>query len=162
MRTLSVFCSCTLLLLVGSCIALPEDEPYIDLTWHFSFSATSVCGDPPTQFEYPKNSGQLESCNGSDYSEEKALDRNSSTRWQSANGETPVEISFTLKKVCHRKRRGWSPAVQNPSFIPVASGLAKFGRYSNNDRRRPATLPLPGGEIRTVIHNTWSVRARRL
>lgn len=97
MRATPVFC--TLVLLVASCIALPENEPYIDLTWHFSFSATSVCGDPPTQFEYPQNSGQLQTCNGSDYSEEKALDRNSSTRWQSANGETPVEISFTLIQV---------------------------------------------------------------
>lgn len=91
---------CTLLLLVASCNALPVDEHYVDLTRYFSFSATSVCGDPPTQFEYPKNSGQLQSCNGSDYSEEKALDGNLSTRWQSANGETPVEISFTLNKVC--------------------------------------------------------------
>lgn len=143
MRYTSVFC--TLLLLVASSIALPEDEPYIDLTWHFSFSATSVCGDPPTQFEYPQNSGQLQSCNGSDYSEEKALDRNSSTRWQSANGETPVEISFTLEQVwewLRSKRRGWLSCKTLPLYLQPAVSLSLAGIRITVDGGLPRYLYL--------------------
>lgn len=90
---------CALLLLLVNCVALPVDEPYIDLTSYYSLSASSVCGDAPTQFEIPKNSGQLQNCNGSEYLVENAVDGNSSTRWQSASGDTPVEIYFTLSQV---------------------------------------------------------------
>ena len=91
-----------LLLLASSCSGVPQpvSEPSIDLTRYFTPSATSVCGDPPTQFELPKNSGQLQTCNGSQYAVENALDGNFSTRWQSANGETPVSLSLALNKVC--------------------------------------------------------------
>ena len=93
-----------LLLLAASCAALPADEPYIDLTRYFTFSATSVCGDTPTLFEFPKNSGQFQNCSGSEYSEDYVLDGDLNTRWQSISGETPVTISFTLNQVIPRRR----------------------------------------------------------
>ena len=91
-----------LLLLATSCAAQPMSGPNIDLTRFFSFSASSVCGDPPTPFEFPKNSGRFQSCNGSQFSVENALDGNFSTRWQSENGPSPVDISFTLNQVCRK------------------------------------------------------------
>ena len=95
-----IFWAAIELVFITSCAAIPTaTEPNIDLTRYFKFSASSTCGDPPISFEHPINSGQLESCFGSDHTEELALDGNSSTRWQSQIGETTVNITFSLKEV---------------------------------------------------------------
>ena len=100
--TWSVSVLYSLLLLVTASVALPENQPYIDLTSYFAVSSTSVCGDPPTLYESPRNSGNFQSCTGSEYSIDNTVDGNASTRWQSANGETPVEVSFSLLQVWKR------------------------------------------------------------
>lgn len=93
-----VLAACVLLL-AASCAALPAVGPYIDLTRYFSFSASSICGDPPTQFEFPVNSGQLQNCSAGDHVEAFATDGDPATWWQSANGETPVTFAFSLVQV---------------------------------------------------------------
>ena len=118
--------ACALLLLAASCAALPADEPYIDLTRYFTFSATSVCGDKPTLFEFPKNSGQFQNCSGSEYTEDHVFDGDPNTGWQSISGETPVTLSFTLNQVITRRRvfkkvgAGFNGAVSN-SFLYSAT-----------------------------------------
>ena len=92
--------TCWLLLLVASGgEALLETVPAIDLTDYFAVTASSTCGDPPTFHEWPKNSGSLESCSGSEYPVNSVVDGNVSTRWQSANGDAAVNVTFTLEQV---------------------------------------------------------------
>lgn len=90
------------LLLSASCTALPAEDPYIDLTRYFAFSASSTCGDPPALFEFPVNSGQLQNCSGDDHAEAFATDGDPTTRWQAANGETPVTLTFSLQQVSEK------------------------------------------------------------
>ena len=107
MRSISASCVLFLLVASGGGADLLQGEPLIDLTDHFAVSATSTCGDPPTLFEWPKNSGHFEVCSGSDYSIENVADGNASTRWQSVNGESSVDVTFTVNqvgiKLCSRK-----------------------------------------------------------
>ena len=93
------FLAACVLLLSASCAALPAEDLYIDLTRYFSFSASSTCGDPPSLFEFPVNSGQLQNCSGDDHVEAFATDGDPTTRWQSVNGETPVTLTFSLRQV---------------------------------------------------------------
>lgn len=89
------------LLVISStiCLALSENQPSIDLTSYFEVSATSTCGDPPTFFDSPKNSGQFGICSGTNYSIDNVIDGDNTTRWQSANGDSPVDVTFTLAQV---------------------------------------------------------------
>ena len=152
-----------LLILATSCVAQSVGEPYIDLTSYFTLSASSACGDPPTLFESPKNSGQFQSCNGSHFSAENAVDGNFSTRWQSANGESPVNISLTLDQVCMENiERGR----ENCLFLlfPAAGSLAAFDKYSTGGRLGCAAVPAPGGAPRgrAVLHGSVHVRPQHL
>ena len=89
-----------LLLLLGAGVATSQ-LPRLDLTASFLASSTSVCGegDTPTSYEAPQNSGLLQSCRESEFAAERASDGNSSTRWQSVSGASPVSLSFTLSEV---------------------------------------------------------------
>jgi hypothetical protein len=89
-----------LLITVGAAAGLTGNEPSVDLTDFFPVSsATSACGPdtPPTSYEEPQNSGQFQIC-GSDFSAENVQDGNSSTRWQSENGISPVYLNFTISE----------------------------------------------------------------
>ena len=92
------------LVFITSCTAFPTEGPHIDLTPYFSFSASSTCGDPPTMFEHPINSGILQACAAGDHSEELALDGDANTRWQSQVGEMNASVTFSLNRV---SKRGW-------------------------------------------------------
>jgi hypothetical protein len=93
-----------LLITVGAAAGLTGNEPSVDLTDFFPVSsATSACGPdtPPTSYEEPQNSGQFQICGsgGRDFSAENVQDGNSSTRWQSENGISPVYLNFTISEV---------------------------------------------------------------
>lgn len=93
------------LLLVGSCSANSSAAPSFDVTRHFSLSANSTCGgDPPTLFEDQNAPGVLLNCTVGEYEARLALDGDSNTRWQSATGDTPVTLTFSLQQVGQTKK----------------------------------------------------------
>lgn len=66
----------------------------LDVTEYVSFAANSTCVDtPPIEV-----SEDVSSCS-EDHNAQLALDGDPDTWWQSENGETPVELSFTLENV---------------------------------------------------------------
>ena len=70
----------------------------LDTTLGASVHASSVCGDPPSQYVPPGSSlPTLLPCNASQsYPAANLLDSNTSTRWQSENTESPVHITLSL------------------------------------------------------------------
>ena len=104
MRFLARLCGLLLVLSVTCRTAASlELEPSVDLADFFSISASSVCGrdTPPETFEDPQNSGQFRVCGegGGEFAAENALDGNSSTRWQSEAGVSPVSLNFSAAEV---------------------------------------------------------------
>ena len=93
------------LLLVGSCSANSSAPRSFDVTRHFSLSANSTCGgDPPTLFEDQNAPGVLLNCTVGEYEARLVLDGDSNTRWQSATGDTPVTLTFSLQQVSLTKK----------------------------------------------------------
>ena len=93
------------LLLVGSCSADSLAARSFDVTRHFGLSANSTCGgDPPTLFEDQNAPGVPLNCTAGEYEVRLALDGDSNTRWQSATGDTPVTLTFSLQQVGHTKK----------------------------------------------------------
>lgn len=93
-----------LLMAVGLSTGLLENQPSIDVTNFFTVSsATSTCGadTPPTSYEEPQNSDQFQTCGSGElhFSAENVLDGNSSTKWQSENGVSPVDVNFVIAEV---------------------------------------------------------------
>ena len=94
-----------LLLLLVSSLLLPclsnELSPPLfsfDTASGASVYASSVCGDPPSQYVPPGDSPPtLLPCNSSQtYPASSLLDSNTSTRWQSQNTDSPVSITISL------------------------------------------------------------------
>ena len=93
-----------LLIAVGVAAGLPGSQPSVDLTELFPISsATSACGSdtPLTSYEEPQNSGLFQTCGsgGNEFPVQSLQDGNSSTKWQSENGISPVQLNFTISEV---------------------------------------------------------------
>ena len=134
-RTLSV----VLLLLASSSGVFSGNKPYIDLTNYFTVSVTSVCGDPPTPFELPQNSGQFQVCVGNEYSVDNLVDGNLDTRWQSVSGESPVDILFTIKQVCIYEDDWLTTQIHSFSLAHICTTT---GGYSSDTNHKSSTLHL--------------------
>lgn len=88
-----------LLALLQVSAAIPPDALRFEATQYFSIAVNSTCGVPPTLFEHQRTPGLFENCSLGDHEASFALDGNQSTWWQSANGEDPVAITFSLQQV---------------------------------------------------------------
>ena len=75
-----------------------------DLTRFFSLEASSTCGDTP-----PSGSGDLGivSCLPGERNASFVLDDDLESWWQSEDGESPVELTFSLQNVSVCIKRGW-------------------------------------------------------
>ena len=134
-----------LLVAVGVSTGLLENQPSIDVTNFFSVSsATSTCGadTPPTSYEEPQNSGQFQTCGSEelDFSAENVLDGNSSTKWQSENGDGTVDVNFIISEVELRI----CLFLNYNSLCRAARRFSELPRSWSDLRLRPASSAVPG------------------
>ena len=80
--------------------ALSADVPHVGLTQYFVLSSSSSCGDAPGAIEFPQNSGLFQNCSAGQHTIALATDEDPNTWWQSAAGETPVDVTIALQQVC--------------------------------------------------------------
>ena len=93
------------------CTAFSSAGPSFEVTQYFSLAANSTCGgDPPTLFQDQFNGG-IANCSVGEHDPQLAADGDPNTWWQSANGDTPVELVFSLEQVrpANAKREGTRP-----------------------------------------------------
>ena len=76
-----------------------SSAPSFEVTQYFSLAANSTCGgDPPTLFQDQFN-GVFANCSIGEHDPQLAVDGDLETWWQSANGDTPVGLVFSLEQV---------------------------------------------------------------
>ena len=104
------------------CTALSSDAPSFDVTQYFSIAANSTCGgDPPTLFQDQLNIGVLVNCSVGEHEPQLAVDGDPDTWWQSANGDSPVELVFSLEQVSPAcVREGTRPSFWKGGVVVVA------------------------------------------
>ena len=93
-------------LLAQLCLCGAVTNGSLDVTRFFSFNASSTCGESPavgSGFEPP-------SCMPGERDTLFALDSDLGTWWQSEDGVSPVELTFSLQNVSswmQKRGRGW-------------------------------------------------------
>ena len=76
-----------------------SSAPSFEVTQYFSLAANSTCGGvPPTLFQDQFN-GVFANCSIGEHDPQLAVDGDLETWWQSANGDTPVGLVFSLEQV---------------------------------------------------------------
>lgn len=82
----------------GSAFALTGERSF-DATNFFAVESNSSCGaDPPTAFELQlAGAGSFANCSPGQFEAGALLDGDPATRWQSALGDSPVALTFSLQ-----------------------------------------------------------------
>ena len=110
MAKIAALLAAFVLLLDVGCSANSPTASSFDVTRYFNLTTNSTCGDPPTLFEDRSAPGVLLNCTAGEHDARFALDGDLNTRWQSANGDTPVSLTFSLQQVsslAQKRGRGW-------------------------------------------------------
>ena len=103
------------------CTALSPDAPSFEVTQYFSLAANSTCGGvPPTLVLDQLNPGEFVNCSIGERDSQLAVDGDPDTWWQSANGDTPVELVFSLQQVSPAFAREHAPLFQKGGVVAAA------------------------------------------